>query len=102
MGRIARRFQLLRARGEAALAPYLMAGYPTLGATSELLYAIVQAGADLVELGIPFSDPLADGATLQAANQHALAGGATLSRVLDLVASVRSTIAVPLVLMSYY
>lgn len=102
MGRIARTFQTLTDRGEAALAPYLMAGYPSLDATSELLYAIVQAGADLVELGIPFSDPLADGATLQAANQRALSGGTTLARVLNLVTTVRSSIAAPLVLMSYY
>ncbi len=102
MNRITNTFHTLRNRGEAALAPYLMAGYPTLEATSELLYAIVQAGADLVELGIPFSDPLADGATLQAANHRALADGTTLARVLKLVASVRSSITVPLVLMSYY
>jgi tryptophan synthase alpha chain len=101
MGKIAGRFQMLRDRGEAALVPYLMAGYPTLEATAELLYAIVDAGADLVELGVPFSDPLADGATLQAASHRALAGGTTLPRVLDLVASVRSNIAIPLVLMSY-
>lgn len=102
MRRIAETFAELRSRGEAALIPYLMVGYPSLDATRELLYGIVSAGADLVELGIPFSDPLADGATLQRANQRALERGASLRRALELVASVRGDISVPLVLMSYY
>ncbi len=102
MSRIADSFQRLRSRGEAALVPYLMVGYPSLESTEELLYAIVGAGADLVELGIPFSDPLADGATLQRISHHALQKGATLRRALEMVASVRKNIPVPLVLMSYY
>ncbi len=101
MSRIETAFQGTRARWQTALLPYLMVGYPSIGATSELLYAIVQAGADLVELGVPFSDPLADGATLQRANQSALEGGANLAMALSLVSSVRSHVAVPLILMSY-
>jgi tryptophan synthase alpha chain len=102
VGRLAGTLEELRIKRESALAPYVMAGYPSLEATEEILYAIVQAGADMIELGVPFSDPLADGATLQVANLRALAGGVTLDRVLDLVAAVRSRIAIPLILMSYY
>ena len=102
MNRIGSTFEALRARAEVALIPYLMVGHPSLEATRELLYAIVQAGADLVELGVPFSDPLADGATLQRANQAALTRGTGLRDVLALVASVRGQISVPLILMSYY
>ena len=102
MARIATTFGGLRARGEAALAPYLMVGYPSMQATEELLHALVEAGADLVELGIPFSDPLADGATLQRVNHIALEGGANLRGALEMVASLRDRIPVPLVMMSYY
>ncbi len=102
MGRISNSFEQLRARGEAALVPYLMMGYPSWEVTNELLYGIVSAGADMVELGIPFSDPLADGATLQRVSHLALRRGANLSRTLEMVASVRDHVAVPLVLMSYY
>ncbi|HEX9016582.1 MAG TPA: tryptophan synthase subunit alpha [Chloroflexota bacterium] len=101
-GRIAQRFDLLGGRGEAALLPYLMTGYPSLPATRDLLCAIVDAGADVVELGVPFSDPLADGATLQRANQAALERGAGLAAALELVGSLRRQIAVPLVMMSYF
>ncbi len=88
--------------GEAALVPYLMVGFPSLEDTRGLLYAIAEAGADLIELGVPFSDPLADGATLQRVSHRALSNGATLRRALDLAASVQGQIAAPLVLMSYY
>ncbi len=81
--------------------PYLMAGHPSLEATKKLLYAIVDAGADVVELGVPFSDPLADGTTLQRANHSALSRGTTLQRVLSLVSDVRPDIAAPIVLMTY-
>lgn len=102
MSRIADTFERLRQLGEAALIPYLMVGFPSLEKTKELLYAIADAGADLVELGIPFSDPLADGATLQRISHRALENGATLRRALELVAAVRGHLSVPLVLMSYY
>lgn len=102
MGGISNTFDRLREREEAALIPYLTVGYPSLEGTRELLYAIVAAGADLVELGLPFSDPLADGATLQRIGHRALEQGASLRRALDLVRSVRHQVTVPLVLMSYY
>lgn len=102
MSRIEAAFDRLRVKGEAALIPYLMTGYPSMAATRELLYALVRAGADLVELGIPFSDPLADGATLQRAGYRALRAGASPRGALDLVASVRAEVDVPIVLMSYY
>ncbi len=102
MSTIAGTFEGLRSRGEAALIPYLTVGYPSLESTRELLCAIVAAGADLVELGIPFSDPLADGATLQRIGHRALLGGASLRRALELVASVRDDVSVPIVFMSYY
>src|SRR5512146_556141 len=102
MGSLADTFGGLRERGEAALVPYLTVGYPSLEGTRELLYAIVEAGADVVELGIPFSDPLADGATLQRISQSALANGASLRRALEMVGRVRDAVPVPLVLMSYY
>jgi len=101
MGRIDDTFRRLRSEGEAALVPYVMSGYPSVDTTKELLYAIVSAGADLVEVGVPFSDPLADGATLQRASHRALGQGMTLRRTLELVASVRQHLVVPLLLMSY-
>lgn len=102
MGRITEVFRALRARDEAALIPYLTVGYPSMEGTRELLCAIVDAGADLVELGIPFSDPLADGATLQRTSHLALERGASLRGALELVAALRDRVRVPLLLMSYY
>jgi tryptophan synthase alpha chain len=83
--------------------PYLTMGYPDLDSALDLVPAVVEAGADLIELGVPFSDPLADGATIQAASQRALDRGMTLSRCLEQVALLRARgIAIPLVLMGYY
>ena len=87
--------------GRKLLAPYLCAGWPTADATLPLLRALADAGADLIELGVPFSDPLADGASLQRAAQTALAGGMTLSRALATAAQFTSRSGVPLVLMTY-
>lgn len=96
-------FAGLRRRREAALIPYLPVGYPTRASTLPLLHAAVEAGADLIELGVPFSDPVADGPTIQKASQVALANGVTLRACLDTVAQARrSGIRVPLVLMSYF
>jgi tryptophan synthase alpha chain len=83
--------------------PYLTMGYPALESALEVVPALVEAGADLVELGIPFSDPLADGATIQASSQHALENGMTLARCLDQAETLRAAgVAVPLVMMGYY
>ncbi len=101
MSRIAARFRELRARGERALVPFLMAGDPDLAATERLVPALAEAGADLIEIGVPFSDPIAEGPTIQRATQRALASGTRLRRVLDLVARLRERVDLPLVLMGY-
>jgi len=103
MSMIAAAFENLRRAGRAALMPYLTMGYPQRESALALVPALVEGGADLVELGVPFSDPLADGATIQAASQQALANGMTLSLCLEQAAELRSQgVAVPLVLMGYY
>jgi tryptophan synthase alpha chain len=101
MSRIAERFAALRARGERALIPFVTAGDPDLGTTEALVLALEEAGADLLELGIPFSDPIADGPTIQRASQRALAQGTSLRRVLELVKRLRSRTELPLLLMGY-
>ena len=93
-----------RAKGEkrSALVAYLCAGDPSLAATERLVPAIVSAGADIIELGVPFSDPIADGPVIQAASQRALASGTSLPKLLDLVARLRASgLSTPLVLMGY-
>jgi tryptophan synthase alpha chain len=95
-------FVLAREEGRAAFIPFLMAGDPDLEISAELALALAEAGADVVELGVPFSDPLADGPVNQAAAARALAAGATLAGVLHLAAAVRARTAVPLVLFSYF
>lgn len=103
MSRINERFAALRARGEKALVTYIAAGDPTLDATAALIPALEAAGADLIELGLAFSDPLADGPTIQAGSQRALAAGANTDNVLAMVARVRREGAtIPLLIMTYY
>lgn len=102
MGRIENKFQTLRKRGEKALIAYLTAGYPSLKATREIVFALEGAGADILELGVPFSDPTADGPVIQASSQKALKEGATLEAVLDLVWEVRKSSEIPIVLFGYY
>lgn len=102
MGRIQATFERLKQRGETALIPFITAGDPDLATTEELIHTLVANGADLIELGFPFSDPMADGPTIQAASERALEGGTTLPKVLELVARVREHTNVPLVLMGYY
>src|SRR6266576_4806725 len=82
---IAARWRAVRAERRAALIPYITAGYPTPAASRDALRAAERAGADFVEVGVPFSDPLADGPTIQRTTQAALEQGMTLPRVLDLV-----------------
>jgi tryptophan synthase alpha chain len=103
MSRIAATFDHLRRAGRTALMPYLTMGYPQQESALALVPALVEAGANLIELGVPFSDPLADGATIQAASQQALANGMTLSLCLEQTAALRDRgVAVPLLLMGYY
>jgi tryptophan synthase alpha chain len=95
-------FERLRQSGRTALMPFLTMGYPDRDSALSLVPAIVNAGADMVELGIPFSDPLADGATIQAASQRALENGMTLRRCLDQAAILRRQgVTVPFILMGY-
>jgi tryptophan synthase alpha chain len=92
-----------RHQGAVGLVPFLTVGFPTLPATLELVVAMEEAGADVVELGVPFSDPLADGATIQRASFHALQHGVTLEGCLGLCRTLRQRgVRVPLVLMGYY
>jgi tryptophan synthase alpha chain len=101
-GRIARRFRELSGRGELGIVAYLTAGDPTIAASERIILAAAEAGADVIELGVPFSDPVADGPTIQRASERALRGGATLAGVLDLARRLRARTEVPLVLFSYY
>jgi len=100
--RLAATFEALRSRREPALIPYFTAGDPSLDTTRRLVVEAAKRGADIVELGIPFSDPLADGPVIQRATQRALAAGVTLLRVLELVRELRAEVAVPLVFLTYY
>lgn len=102
MGRIEATFEQLRQRGEAALIPFITAGDPDLATSEAIIQTLVEAGADLIELGFPFSDPMADGPTIQASSERALAAGTTLAGVLALVARVRQRCATPIILMGYY
>lgn len=102
MKRIETVFAQRRAEGRSVLIPYVTAGDPSLALTASILDALVLAGADIIELGIPFSDPMADGPTVQRASERALAQGVGLRDVLDLVARFRRRDAVtPIVLMGY-
>ncbi len=101
MGRLGQRFATLRARGERALVPFVTAGDPDLARTEALVLALVAAGADVIEIGVPFSDPLAEGPTIQRASERALRSGTSLRRVLELVKALRARVDVPLVLMGY-
>jgi tryptophan synthase alpha chain len=101
VNRLREAFARANAEGRPALVTYLMGGDPSLAATEELLLALDAAGADVVELGIPFSDPIADGPTLQAAATRALAAGASLRKLLELATKVRGRIKAPMVAMGY-
>lgn len=102
MTRIATRFAQLKSAGRKALVPFLTAGDPSKEATVPVMHALVEAGADVIELGVPFSDPMADGPTIQRSSERALARGAGLSFVLDAVREFRTTDArTPVVLMGY-
>jgi len=100
--RISKRFAELRASGELGIVAYITAGDPSLDATLKFVLALAEAGADVIELGVPFSDPLADGPTIQRASERALKSGTTLAGVLELVRRIRLSSQVPLVLFSYY
>src|SRR5208283_3710354 len=101
--RIDQRFAKLKAEGRAGLVTFVMAGDPDLGTSLEILKSLPAAGADVIEVGMPFTDPMADGPAIQAAGLRALKSGATLKKTLDLVKSFRAADATtPIVLMGYY
>ena len=102
MGRIANTFNALRAQGEKALVIYLTAGDPSLEVTREIVLGLDAAGVDCLEIGVPFSDPTADGPIIQAASQRALRNGTTLSAILDMIESIRTVSEIPVVLFGYY
>jgi tryptophan synthase alpha chain len=105
MGRISDRFDELRASGQnggKALIPFITAGDPDLGFTKALISRLEEMGADLLELGIPFSDPMADGPTIQRASFRSLERGTTLRAVLRMVEEIRGDVRIPLILMTYY
>jgi tryptophan synthase alpha subunit len=103
MSRLSDAFKRAKAEGRPALIPFITAGHPTAAETPGLIQALVRGGADIVELGVPFSDPLADGATIQRASQIALEQGVSLADCLQIVADSREAgVEVPIVLMGYY
>ena len=102
MNRIETTFERLRARRETALLPYLSVGFPERGETAALAVELLRAGADGLELGIPFSDPLADGATLQRVNQRSLDAGFRLADAFATAREIRAATEAPFVFMSYY
>ncbi|MBI4594083.1 MAG: tryptophan synthase subunit alpha [Candidatus Rokubacteria bacterium] len=102
MSRLDAAFERLRGRGERALVAYLTAGDPSLDVTARLVVEADRRGADVIELGVPFSDPLADGPVIQRAAQRALEAGASLRRVLELVRGLRGEVRAPIALLTYY
>ena len=101
MSRLDETFKALRASHRTGLVAYITAGDPDLARSADVVRAVDRGGADVIELGVPFSDPLADGPVIQRATERALARGATLARVLDMAASVRADVSAPLVLFTY-
>ena len=102
MSNIATTLNALKERGEKALITFITAGDPDLATSEQIVHTLIESGVDLIELGFPFSDPMADGPTIQLASERALASGTTLRGVLDMVARVRQYSNVPIVLMGYY
>ncbi len=102
MSRIRDRFRELKRAGKKAFIAYIMAGDPDLGWTAESVLLLERCGVDIIELGVPFSDPVADGPTIQHAAERALRAGVTLTKVLGLVRELREKTEIPIVLMTYY
>ena len=101
MHRIEERFTQLRKAGRTGLVTYVTAGDPDLARSAQIIKRLDQAGADVLEIGVPFSDPLADGPVIQRATERALAAGTTLTNVLEMLKSLRPSIAAPIVIFSY-
>lgn len=102
MNRIEETFKKLKTQNKKAFIPYIMAGDPSIERTKELVLLLEECGADIIELGVPFTDPLADGPTIQRASERALRAGVTLKNVIALVKDLRMKTGIPIVLMTYY
>ncbi len=102
MNRIDKKFFQLKETGCKAVVPYVCAGDPNLGTTEEIIIAMAEHGADVIEVGVPFSDPMADGPSIQHACQRAIDAGVTLSKIFEMIKRIREKTDVPIVLFSYY
>src|SRR5689334_9283564 len=102
MGNIEKTFNALREKGRKAFIPYITAGDPDLETTAQLIVELEKNGADIIELGVPFSDPMADGPVIQRASERALAGGVTVQDCLNLVKRMRRESKIPIVLFTYF
>ncbi len=102
MNRIEKRFSELKAKREKAFIVYITTGDPSLAATEKIIKELDKSGVDLIELGVPFSDPMADGPTIQAASERALKNGVNMGKILRLVKRARTQTELPIVLMTYY
>ncbi len=101
MSRLSTRFSALKTNNSTALVTFITAGDPDLSTTEEMILLLEEAGADVIELGVPFSDPMADGPTIQLSSERALASGTTLHNILDSVKRVRTRTQIPIILMGY-
>lgn len=102
MGRIEKKFKALKKEGRKAFVAYLTAGDPDLETTARLIPALEAAGVDILEIGVPFSDPTADGPAIQVASHRALKKGTTLEKIIEMIAVLRGTSGIPIVLFGYY
>ena len=102
MSRISKRFAALRRTGGRGFIPFITAGDPNIHATADIAVTLAGLGADVIELGVPFSDPMADGPTIQRSSKRALENGTDLGTVLEIVSEIRSRIATPIVLFTYF
>lgn len=102
MNRIDQKFKQLRSEGKKAFIAYITAGDPDISVTEQLVYALEEAGVAMIELGVPFSDPMADGPTIQAASQRALLNKVSLNDILAMVSRIRRRCEIPIALMTYY
>ena len=101
MDRLTQRFSIIAQQKSKALVTFITAGDPDLGTTAEMIRLLEEAGADIIELGMPFSDPMADGPTIQLSSERALAAGTTLDDILAMVSAARATSSIPIILMGY-
>ncbi|MBN2713223.1 MAG: tryptophan synthase subunit alpha, partial [Planctomycetes bacterium] len=102
MSRISATFESLKKEGRTAFMPYIMAGDPDMDTTLRLILGMEKAGANLIELGVPFSDPLADGPTNQLASERALKSGTNLPKIFEMLKKLRKKSQIPVMLMGYY